>query len=570
MKRSIYIFAVTLCILFLTSCSGINGFMDNILGYVNDNDRVLKKAETPLVDLSYNYDLKKRSITTFYDEQYEVPYVDIKAFFSDMKGYIDSRHIYAKFDKRDSKLYFDNQGAEMIVDWNSNYIYFDNYNFINFTEETKTDYVSHLAFIEPFYDQGDGVIFNLNDYNFDIMYYQGKCLVPFHIVNLLLCSNNMFNLYYNGEAYYGVDYNLYNVDDEDFAKIVYPLYGKARTNQFIKNNNNFMNFTFDYFYGLKDYKEINSFNEFTLNYHDSLYSPSNLDYNKAIFNIIYKEIDELHTRISNVSFYTVNDDIDFLDDSIYGIRANKFFDTSEQLDKLYYERFGKSGAPIVRFIKDTAIINLEEFVTGENEDIYDSKGNVKPDAYKYDTYWLFYEAFQQISRVSGITNVVIDLSRNGGGNIAALMKALTFLTDEVISLPTYDVLKDEYMIEYIKGDTDNDGSFDDADAYDNYHYYVLASDCTFSAANLFTSICRDMNLATIIGQKSGGGMCAVLSVPMFDGMTIDMSSTYTLRSVLDQSANPVIFNEIESGVPVNINISLNNFYNDEILIKYLR
>ncbi|CRH45757.1 Uncharacterised protein [Chlamydia trachomatis] len=60
----------------------------------------------------------------------------------------------------------------------------------------------------------------------------------------------------------------------------------------------------DYFYGLKYYKQIESFESF-ISAEDKakLLSTDPEQYNKAYVNIFHKQLNELHTRLNSFSYY---------------------------------------------------------------------------------------------------------------------------------------------------------------------------------------------------------------------------------------------------------------------------
>ena len=74
--------------------------------------------------------------------------------------------------------------------------------------------------------------------------------------------------------------------------------------------------------------------------------------------------------------------------------------------------------------------------------------------------------------------------------------------------------------------------------------FIFTSPVTFSAANLMTSIAKDMGIATIIGQDSSGGACSITAISLPDGSAILVSSTGMLTDTA--------YNSIEYGIRVNL------------------
>ena len=165
----------------------------------------------------------------------------------------------------------------------------------------------------------------------------------------------------------------------------------------------------------------------------------------------------------------------------------------------------------VTIVGDTAVIYFEGF----KEDLTRSESfyTKLPTKKDLDTssFGLFYYAFEQIKKDGNVKNVVIDLSNNGGGSAAALVSTLGFLSnDGEVRISYRDLLNDDYREEYYHVDTNLDGSFDDEDGYGGqYKFYVLTSGSSYSCANAFPYFAQLEGLATVIGEKPGGGDCVV-------------------------------------------------------------
>ncbi|SYV90216.1 transmembrane protein and tail specific protease [Metamycoplasma alkalescens] len=85
---------------------------------------------------------------------------------------------------------------------------------------------------------------------------------------------------------------------------------------------------------------------------------------------------------------------------------------------------------------------------------------------------------------------------------------------------------------------------------------------SFSAANQLTSIVKEMGIAKIIGQKSGGGMSAIMPIVLNDGTTITISSP---NNAVHGENNQ----EIESGIEPDIKLDYKDFYNDAAIDQAL-
>ena len=179
-------------------------------------------------------------------------------------------------------------------------------------------------------------------------------------------------------------------------------------------------------------------------------------------------------------------------------------------------------------------------------------------------------AMDIIKKQNNIENIVVDLTTNGGGNLGAMYSAVGFLTNDNINLPSYNTLTKEFRLDYYAIDSDDDGDYKDKDAYTQYNWYILTSRNTFSAANYFASVAKNMGIATVIGEKTGGGMCSVMPCILLDGTTFRISSNNSLRyHYYDDESTQNIYYEIESGIAPDYEIDRENFYDLSYLDKFI-
>ena len=194
---------------------------------------------------------------------------------------------------------------------------------------------------------------------------------------------------------------------------------------------------------------------------------------------------------------------------------------------------------------------------------------------QHDTYFFMRYAMDRIAehdKESGTTtkNVVLDLAWNGGGSIAAMWRALGFLTDEPIEYLTRSTISGATSAEYYAVDADGDGDFTDDDAYDQYEWYVLTTKLSFSAANLFAAIAKEQGIATVIGERSGGGTCAVYTIVLPDGTTTNISSPIVFETAKYDQGVMVGGDAVESGVVPDIPLDRQYFYDNEALLNAIK
>ena len=136
------------------------------------------------------------------------------------------------------------------------------------------------------------------------------------------------------------------------------------------------------------------------------------------------------------------------------------------------------------------------------------------------------DAMKQANDDPEVKNLVVDIATNPGGSINVVM-AMTALMGGQSHLYSENVLTGQKQKTYYDVDCNFDGVFDDKDkeVWKNYQlkYGVMTSGFSFSCGNLFPSLMKDMGFP-ILGEKSGGGSCAVQQFITPEGLQFQMSS----------------------------------------------
>ena len=177
----------------------------------------------------------------------------------------------------------------------------------------------------------------------------------------------------------------------------------------------------------------------------------------------------------------------------------------------------------------------------------------------------FYQALED-----GAENVILDLTTNGGGHVAALVGLVGLVSGAKVCYETNDVANHTRTSGNYGIDVNLDGVFDDKDVEEagkfTFNIGVLTSGKSFSCGNLLPSMLKELG-CKIIGQRSGGGCCTVTYVSTADGITMYHSSSTCLTNANGDN--------IDSGVELDYEI-LNEdgeldcslFYNFEIIAAY--
>lgn len=155
--------------------------------------------------------------------------------------------------------------------------------------------------------------------------------------------------------------------------------------------------------------------------------------------------------------------------------------------------------------------------------------NEKEDSYKtVDTLSVIAAAHKKITDAGTVENVVLDLSRNGGGRITTAAYILAWMLGECTLNLTNPITGAKFSISYI-ADVDLNGTCgEESDTIKNKNLFCLISPNSFSCGNLTPSVLKDSDRVTILGVTSGGGACAVQKTSAADGTQFQISSKYVM------------------------------------------
>ena len=311
-------------------------------------------------------------------------------------------------------------------------------------------------------------------------------------------------------------------------------------------NYDVLRFMFDTIYGLKDIKGYTDANAFfkSANVESGLKSRNVDEYNTALATLV-GYIDDGHTKYNNLSPYSSYDTLDnlqrYVQLSTSGTRYKKLIADNKKYmgakvaktkvidpegvnpedDPNYYQGIWFSSdnkTAVIQFNgfgnKQSFIPNMKELFPAGDEGltveqmIRSTRSNMilaTPDGFS-----CAFKTLDLLNKNTKVTqNVVIDMTTNGGGEIAIMPYLAAFFSDD----PTYTV-KDIYngvIREYhYKVDLNGDGVFGgEGDTYKGkYNFYFLTSNFSFSCGNCLPGMAKDAG-AKIIGETSGGGTSPV-------------------------------------------------------------
>lgn len=496
----------------------------------------------------------QEAVSIYFADNGNVPYVDTETFINLINGAIDSSIITVTPEGTDQLRidyeveYEDFDGSMVteaywaLIDFTENTFTVNNFSFFeNYVADTSSDYGEGLTYVDADYIDGQEVTIPLGFYNFDLLMHEENSetlyLMPLHVANLIFAGGIYYDVYYNGDKLWGVDtFTMSGPDEEGLA-----LIDEIRTSSFNTltapkdvrwATYNFLALAIDYFYGLRDRYDVDSYYEILSEYAKDMITGSDQFMYTKVFNVAYG-LDDLHTSHVFTGYYEEPYDMTlYLND--LGPKTLDFYNGLWAIQDILDVKFGSSeNLPTEARLIDndkTAIIYLTGF------DIE------TPDAFK---------AILD-SLPTTVENVVIDLAYNTGGNLGAVLRIFGYMTEEPIvyhSQNPADGAKVSYYIE------------SDYVAYD-YNWFIVTSSVTFSAANLMASMAKEQGIATVIGKDSSGGASSIGTIYSPDGSCLMISTNNVLSTRIDGE-----YYSIEDGIEVEY--MMTNVYNDASLISVI-
>ena len=354
--------------------------------------------------------------------------------------------------------------------------------------------------------------------------YDGEYYFPLSLLDITYSDDTSIYFYYNyagiystkdvehySDKHFYVDGALHNVDSQmKESKLDNEMPKYLR-----EFNANVFLYLMDNMYGLKEYKGIKTMKSFykSNDIYDKLLSIFSNNRAQAYADAL-DVFDDNHTALvsANDSWGENNYTTRRLSKGIASRRALNQRLTANR--KAYYETyFGgqevKPGDDIIYSADGKTAMYMFNSFSFASQDIYD--GNDKEALYKADTFYNLIHIFDTLKAKGGVENVILDISTNGGGTVGVMMKLLSLISKNNSSYVYYEEAASSQIISaHCAIDSNGDDACDETDAYGNdFNFYILTSDCSYSCGNAFPCTAQIQGMAKIIGQKSGGGECAV-------------------------------------------------------------
>lgn len=534
------------------------------------------KTDKTFSNLTSEYIVEDALLTSFYTPNGSLPYVDIQSFLTLLDGLVMVEELEFVFTGHTMTISYIvteeitndlNQVIEtittdyvMFIDFEANTVEVNELSFFDgYIKATQTEYGEGITYLDPYFEKGGSVIFDLNHHRMDLVVHTDEddtyYLFPFHLANLLFLSGTYYNVYYNGNGYYGI-YGIPSASSEGESLTMYQTIKTSSFNNtdipsdVLVASYDLLAFSLNYFYGLKKELGIEDYYQQFGSYRDVLLGGHARDFSSGLFRFINRNIDDLHTSFAFPGYYNdLSYTLQLTSLAQLGTRVRAWYDVYFEVSALRDQTF-PNGAPNYRMIDQnrTLIIYLDSFDTAT----VDNPEGADSDRFMRET---LTDAF---SKYSNIQNIVVDLSNNTGGNLGALLRVLGYLTDEPLEMSFKNPL-----------DGSNVTYFADVDrvAYSQQNWYIMTSKVTFSAANLMTAIAQHMGIATIIGTTSGGGASSITPMVLPDGSFFIMSSLNVLSLRSGNLEQGYTYQSIEYGIDPDIILPVKDLYNDQKLIE---
>ncbi|EIN15056.1 Hypothetical protein, predicted lipoprotein [Mycoplasmopsis agalactiae 14628] len=545
-------------------------------------------------NLSDEYKNKEQQIRAYRHKDTEDLYVNVNEFLTKLNGIFNTSEL--KINKTSDGVFEWSRGSNKAVfDTKSNVIKMNTTGaFFLVRGSSTTDYSRNIKELDQKLTRLDNEEFStldLGKYGMSIKEIDSNIFMPFSLFNLLYGSQSYYNIYFNNDKFIGTTVTVNkDSDPKEYNKIM--TNSRNNTKQTVKeriNTYNFLRFLFDNFYGIKEKflekKGVKDFDEYfsktvikdtgildpneaKMTLKERMLSTDAFVNGRAYTDFYYKELNELHSSIESGSYFHPADyRAEPFGQALSG-RVHEFIHYLNILNKIRLGILEGDKDKFVKFHKDIAIIYLDNFNVANDEDIS------KPDAHTKDSYVLMSKAMKMIKEHSEkntpIKRIILDLSLNGGGAIVAMKKVAGFLSGKDQQLYTYEKINKILDYSKFRVDINNDKKYDENDNTNEYKWYILAGVNTFSAANLLTHIAKENKFATILGNKSGGGMWSILPLVIPDGTSFKFSSNNAWISWVDRKIEkPEDLPYTQDGIDPDIEIPYFAYYNYDIIETYL-
>ena len=375
---------------------------------------------------------------------------------------------------------------------------------------------NQLDFLQRIYDPklsrlGSAKTISLKDYGIPMLVHEGKYLLPLHtafdflvwvpkIPWKILCCNG-------AAIFIGDRVTMFGYSDapSELGEIYFSRQPAKRSAELAKYGYNELCLLLDSFYGLKEPHHIDSFRGFfkANGYEEKLLSEDPNEADQVLSDVIQFSLDDFHSNFSFPSWMSGKDAAITYAGSGFSrtLDANKeaafvkAFSESPLNDEDFYTESGNTA--YLTLSRMHSSVSSEQFYSMDPDD----KSVIGSDAVTQILY-----ADRQINREnSPIENVVLDLSRNPGGDVNTPACVLSWFLGEGY-MTIANSFTGGFGIGKYKADINRDHQFTAEDSLrGKKKLFCLISPLTFSSANMTAAMMKSSGAVTMIGQTTRGG-----------------------------------------------------------------
>ncbi len=424
---------------------------------------------------------------------------------------------------------------------------------------------------------GNGTRLNFREYGIEIYSIGGECYIPFQTMNDLFMNEQYLQFIFNGQTVLGAAYGA-----DEFIARAHEATPEEMSDELANFNYSELLFLLDTFYGLKPEHDIDNFRDLlnhNLRLSDSFRSGNAQDFDDALMLLLGYYLDDLHSGFGAGSWRASDGGEDAMFQEMMKYFSAMGYSNANYMNETYIHMVPRSnafpdGVPGYEEIGDTAFVTFDGFscsaIEEDFSEYYELGIPATLEEAEGDTIRLIQYANEQIRREgSPIRNVVIDLSNNGGGSVAAAVAVMCWYLGET-SFALRDTMTGSLSIMHYKCDlnlNENTGSNpgDSLSEIEGMHLYCIISPISFSCGNLVPAFFKEPHRVTLIGQRSGGGSCVVLPCTSASGTTFQISGTKQIALVRNGS-----FYNVDQGVDPDIILTkIESFYDREGLVELI-
>jgi hypothetical protein len=360
---------------------------------VYEEVEIASSRTVPFTNLTTEYEVADGNIDLYFEQDGYVPYVNVVDFLDLLDGFIDPEveftftqgvdtlEIFYQYYDEDEDVTYDLivtlNAADNTITTNDPGFYWA------YVYSTETNYGRHIEYDydnpDASFEEGVDIVYDLDLYNLDMAVYQDEILLPYYIVNQLFAGSSYYNVYYSYDGLYGI-YSLPDASSTEYRTMkASSVNNTDMPADLLVHNFNMLAFNMDYFYGLKDIMEVDSYYSLLESRLDGLLSNDAEEFDNTIFNLILKDIDELHTSYGYPSYFnkTTWNGPQLTSLGQLGPRAREWYtndlgtglwEVQEKLENKWGLLINRPDYWFLDDAKTSVVITLDGFVTADIEE----------------------------------------------------------------------------------------------------------------------------------------------------------------------------------------------------------